>query len=101
MAVTTEVYPHINAVRVEKVVTFDGSTSLFIGATGATGIDANEWWVSTTPTAAGIALPAATKDIVIAADIIATVADADVDAGVIEFVVWYRPISDDGLLVAA
>lgn len=50
---------------------------------------------------AGIALPAACKDVVIAADIIATIATADIDAGAIEFVVWYRPISEGSALVAA
>ena len=78
-----------------------GSTSLFIGATGAIGIDAGEFWVSTSPTAAGIALPAATQNVVIAADIIATIATADINAGAIEFVVWYRPISEGSALVAA
>lgn len=78
-----------------------GSTALFIAATGAIGIDANEFWVDTSPDAAGIAIPAALKNIAINADIIATVADADIDAGVIEFNLWYRPISADGLVVAA
>lgn len=78
-----------------------GSTALFIAATGATGIDAGEFWVDTTPDAAGVAIPAACKDIAIAADIIATVADATINAGVIDFDVWYRPLSADGALAAA
>lgn len=78
-----------------------GSTSLFIGATTATTIDVGEIWASTTPTAAGIALPAALKDIAINADIIGTVSAADVTAGAITIVVYYRPLSSDGALVAA
>lgn len=78
-----------------------GSTSLFIGATTATNIDVGEIWASTTPTAAGIALPAALKDIAINADIIATVATADITDGTLDFVVYYRPLSSDGALVAA
>lgn len=78
-----------------------GSTSLFVAATGAIGIDAGEFWIDTSPDAAGIAIPAACQNIAIAADIIATVATATIDAGVIAFDVWYRPLTADGLLVAA
>ena len=78
-----------------------GSTTLFIGATTATTIDANEFWVSTKPTATAIALPTAVQNFLINADIIGTVATADVTAGVMEFCVYWRPISDDGALVAA
>ena len=75
-----------------------GSTSLFIAATTATGIDANEFWVDTTPDANGIAIPAALKNIAITDNIIGTVAAQAVDAGVIRFDVWYRPLSADGAL---
>lgn len=78
-----------------------GSTALFIAATGATAIDAGEFWVDTSPDLAGIAIPAALKDVAIAANIIATVADADINAGVIAFDVYYRPLTSDGALVAA
>lgn len=78
-----------------------GSTALFIAATGATAIDAGEFWVDTTPDPAGIALPAALKGVPIAADIIATVADATINAGVIAFDVYWRPLSDAATLVAA
>ncbi len=78
-----------------------GSTTLFIGATTATGIDANEFWVSTTATAAGIALPAACQNILIGADIIGTVASQNVTAGASEMTVGYRPISEGAALVAA
>ncbi len=78
-----------------------GSTALFIAATGATGIDAGEFWVDTSPDAAGIAIPAALQNVAIAADIIATVADATINAGVIAFDCYYRPLSSDGALAAA
>ena len=73
-----------------------GSTSLFIGATTATDIDADEFWVSTTPTANGIALPAAVKDIIVTENIIGTVATAAISGGVMEFTVCWRKISSDG-----
>lgn len=78
-----------------------GSTSLFIGPTTATAMDAGEFWVSTTPTAAGIAIPAALKNIVINANIIGTVASQAVNGGALTVIVRYRPISDDSLVVAA
>lgn len=78
-----------------------GSTSLFIAATGAIGIDANEFWVDSSPDLAGVAVPAALKDIAISANILATVADADINAGVIAFDVYWRPLSDGATLVAA
>lgn len=78
-----------------------GSTSLFVAATNATDIDANEFWIDTTPDANGIAVPAALKDIAITDNIIGTVAAQNVTAGVIRFDVYWRPLSSDGLLVAA
>lgn len=75
-----------------------GATTLFIGATTATTIDINEFWVSTTPTAAGLALPAAMKDIAIGANIIGTVATADITGGVIEFTCLWIPLGS-GLVV--
>jgi hypothetical protein len=78
-----------------------GSTSLFIGATTATGIDVGEFWVSTTPTAIGIALPAGLQNMLINADIIGTVAAQAIPTGAIEMTVWYRPISLGATLVAA
>jgi hypothetical protein len=78
-----------------------GSTSLFIAATTATAIDAGEFWVSTTPTANGIAVPAALQDIAITDNIIGTVAAQAVDSGVIRVDVYWRPLSADGAVVAA
>ena len=78
-----------------------GSTSLFIAATTAVDIDANEFWVDTAPDAAGVALPAALIAIAINANIIGTVAAQNVNSGVIDFTVYWRPLSSGATLVAA
>lgn len=78
-----------------------GSTALFIAATTATDIDTGEFWLSTTPAATGLALPAALQNIVVDADIILTVATANITDGTIEFTVEWTPLSSDGNLVAA
>lgn len=76
-----------------------GATTLFLGATTATAIDANEFWIdATTPAPNGIALPAAFKDIVITDNIVATVATADITAGAIRFDCYYLPLSANGAL---
>lgn len=75
-----------------------GSTSLFIAATTGTAIDAGEFWTSTTPTANGVAVPAALKDIVITDNIIGTVAAQAVNGGAIRFDVYWLPLSSDGLV---
>lgn len=80
------------------------NTALFIAATVATLIDAGEIWTETTaPAANGVALPAALKDIAIADndEIIGTVAVGDITAGVIEFVVYWLPMSSGDLVAAA
>jgi hypothetical protein len=73
-----------------------GNTGLFVGATTATDIDADEFWVDTAPDANGIALPAALKDIVITDNIIGTVAVAAVSSGVMDFYLHYVPLSSNG-----
>jgi len=78
-----------------------GATTLFIAATTATDIDADELWVSNAPDANGIALPAALQNILIHQNIIGTVATAAITAGAIRLVVLYTPISEDGEVVAA
>ena len=78
-----------------------GSTALFIAATNAVDIDANEFWLDTTPDPAGIALPAAVKDIVIAANVIITPATQNTNGGVLEIDLIYIPLSIDGAMVAA
>ena len=76
-----------------------GSTALFIAATTAVDIDANEFWVDTTPDANGIAVPAALKDIAITDDVIGTVATQAVNGGVLRVDIWWRPLSGDGNVV--
>jgi hypothetical protein len=76
-----------------------GSTSLFIGATTATNLTAGKTWQSTTPNSTGLAAPTALQNILIAADIIGTVATADVTGGSITFWVVYRPVTANGALM--
>lgn len=76
-----------------------GSTTLFVAATSATTIDANEFWVDGTPIANGVAVPAALKDIAITDNIIGTVATQAVNGGAIRFDIWWRPLSGDGNVV--
>ena len=78
-----------------------GSTALFIAATTAVDIDANEFWVDTVPDANGIAVPAALKDIAITDNIIGTVATQAVNGGVIRLDCYWMALSDNGSLVAA
>jgi hypothetical protein len=75
-----------------------GSTSLFIGATTAANITSTaNVWVSTTPTAVGLAVPAALKDIIVTgAQILGTVATADITAGVLVITCYWLPISVGG-----
>jgi hypothetical protein len=78
-----------------------GSTALFVAATTGTAIDAGEFWMSTTPTANGLAIPAALKEIAITDNIIGTVAAQAVNGGAIRLDLWWRPLSANGLAVAA
>ena len=79
-----------------------GSTSLLIAATDAVPtITAGLFWVDTAPDANGVAIPAALKDIAITDNIIATVAVQNVNAGAIRIDLLWRPLSADGLVVAA
>lgn len=74
-----------------------GSTSLFIGSTNATVIDAGEFWnAATVASANGLAVPAALKDIFITDNIIATVGAQAVNGGALRFDCWWMPMSSDG-----
>ena len=73
-----------------------GSTSLFIAATTAVDIDANEFWVDTAPDANGVALPAALQNIVITDNIIGTVAAQAVNGGVLRLDCHWIALSPDG-----
>lgn len=77
------------------------TTNLFIGATTATAVDANEYWVTTTPTRS-IALPAACKDILVGNEnILATVGVADVTDGTIIFDLYWLPVSESASVAPA
>ena len=78
-----------------------GSTSLFIAATAvAQLVTTTPNWNTTTTTAGGGLLVAGSKEALIGADVIATVATTDFSAGKIRFTVIYIPFSTDGKLVA-
>jgi len=80
------------------------ATTLFIATTQADTIDASEFWVSNTPTANGIAVPAGLQNIAITQDIQGEVTSTDVqlvNAGVIRFDIYWLPLSSDGNVVAA
>ncbi len=79
-------------------------TSAFIATTPAIDIDAGEFWIDATPDADMIAVPAALKDFALSQDIkfeVTSTGTKKVNAGVIRFDVWWRPLSPDGNLIAA
>ena len=78
-----------------------GATSLFIAATNAVDIDTGEFWVSTTPTGMGIAVPAPMREIVITDNVLLTPAAQNVNAGTLRFDLLWKPLSSDGKVVAA
>ncbi len=81
-----------------------GSTTLFIGTTTATAmLTSAEVWATTTPTAAGIAAPAADKGIIINGSVLvsSTHVSADVTSGVLEINCIWRPLTPGATLVAA
>ena len=77
------------------------NTTLFIGATNSTLIDSGEFWVSTTPTADGILLPAAMQKVVITQNVVIAPATQDTDGGVLRVDCFWRPLSADGLLTVS
>ena len=80
----------------------NNDTNLFIAATTATDIDLNDFWFDATPAeVGGMAIPAALKDIAITDHISCLVGGTNnISAGVIEFTVYWIPISTDGNVVA-
>jgi len=79
-----------------------GNVTLWNAATNSVDIDANEFWVSTVPDANGVTLGATyARPTVITDDILVAAATQDTNAGVIRFDVYWKPLSSDGLLVAA
>jgi hypothetical protein len=75
-----------------------GSTALFIAATTATGLVTGDTWMSATPNATGLAVPAALKQIAVVANIIGTVATGAITAGTVQLECYWRPISATGLV---
>ena len=80
------------------------STGLFIAATTALLLATGEFWTEATgggTANAGIAIPAALKDIAITSNIINTVAVSNLTGGTIRYDIYWRPLSTNGLIVAA
>lgn len=77
------------------------ATTLFIAATTATDIDADEFWVDTAPDISGVAIPAALKDIAVSQNIFLTIAAADVSTGTMTFDIYWQPISDGASVAVA
>ncbi len=74
----------------------------FIVQTDPATIDANEWWADATPVGGVKQVDALQIDALTDEDIIATITGGtDLDSGTIVFDVWYLPVTDGGLLVAA
>lgn len=84
-----------------------GAGTLWIATTNSVDIDANEFWVDTTPDANGVALPSASsapyglKDIVTTDDVIIVCATQNTNGGVIRFDCYWMPLSPGSSLVAA
>ena len=84
-----------------------GNTGGFVAATVGTTIDADEFWVTTTPTANLIALPAACKDIMVGASadptpgIFLTIAVADVTGGNLAVTVFWDAITSGAKITSS
>ena len=78
------------------------STALFVAATTATTLATGEFWTEGTgggTAEAGIALPAALKDIVISSNIVGTVGGTNnINGGTLRIDVYWLPLSSDGLI---
>ena len=78
------------------------STGLFIAATIATTLATGEFWTEATgggTANAGIAVPAALKDIAITSNIIGTVGGtSDINGGTLRLDVYWLPLSSNGLV---
>ncbi len=79
-----------------------GQVALFIADSEPEDIDINEFWQAVAPgDVGGVALVAAMKDILVSANIINTVSNKAVTAGVIAYTALWTPLTSDGKLVAA
>lgn len=70
-----------------------GAVTALIGATTATAVDNGQYWMSTTPAATILAIPAALTESLIGTNIIIDVTTGDVTAGVINFYMEYQLLS--------
>lgn len=82
----------------------DNHEALFIEVTLVADLDIAEFWTEATAAGianAGIAIPAALKDIAITSPIRGTVAVNNCNGGTLRFDVYWRPLSSDGKVAAA
>jgi len=77
-----------------------GNTATILAVTTATDLDTGEGWVDSSP-GTGELLADQNKLLVAGADIIATVATADITDGTLTFYCMWRPLSTNGNVVAA
>ena len=85
------------------------STTKLITTTTATGIDINEWWTTGTGVAEAANIidsqstvgAAKENRVLLASSVIITVGTADVTDGTLIIDIFYKPVTDDGVLVAA
>lgn len=89
----------VGAATLELGVT-DATAAILAQIANATALVENEAWVDATPTLAEARTPAI-HTIGGGLDIIGTVGSANITAGVIDFYCFWRPLSDDGNVVAA
>ena len=78
-----------------------GNTAVLIALTTATDLIANEIWQDATPTTTveQISVDTTRKFVVTnGQDIILTIATAALTAGIVDFYLWWRPVSTDGLV---
>ncbi len=80
-----------------------GNTPFFIAATAALDLDAGDIWIDATPAEViALALPAGFKEqIVVAANIVGTVAAQAINAGAIRFDCYWLPLSANGKVEAS
>lgn len=71
------------------------NTDAIVEQTTATAIDQNEFWQDSTPEAK---VSPAIVDLNVGASLILTVGTADITAGVLEIILYWLPMSDDGNL---
>lgn len=75
-----------------------GATAALVAQTTATDIDADEGWFAATPT---LAVANTAQYHVLGLNVIQTVGTANITAGVIDYYLFWKPLSDDGNVVAA